>query len=278
MPAALILGTFQYLPAFDVFRLSLTDRLLLRPVSSFIGLDNYQRLFADERFWNSVWNTIYFVGVSVPVQMALALVLALGLARKMRGVGVFRTVFFLPVVASTVAVAVVWRWMYHPNIGILNYFLQLFELSPVRWLQDPTWAMPAVILLAVWSGVGYYMVIYLAGILDIPEDYYEAARLDGAQRWHLFRYITWPMLMPVTYLILILQMINSFQVFTSVYVMTGGGPVRSTEVVVFYLYQRAFESLEFGYASAISVVLFVFLVTLTVVQRLTIGARVNYER
>jgi ABC-type sugar transport system permease subunit len=122
------------------------------------------------------------------------------------------------------------------------------------------------------------MVIYLAGILDIPEDYYEAARLDGANRWHLFRFVTWPMLMPVTYLVLILQMINSFQVFTSVYVLTGGGPVRSTEVVVFYLYQRAFESLEFGYASAISVVLFAFLVTLTIVQRVTIGSRVSYDR
>jgi multiple sugar transport system permease protein len=155
LPALLILGTFQYLPAIEVFRLSLTDRLLLRPVANFIGFDNYTRMFADERFWNSVWNTVYFVGVSVPLQIALALLLAVVLARKFRGIGIFRTIFFLPVVASMVAVAVVWKWMYHPNIGIFNYFLNLVGASPVRWLQDPTWAMPSVILLAIWNGTGY---------------------------------------------------------------------------------------------------------------------------
>lgn len=278
LPAFLILGTFQFLPAFEVIRLSLTDRLLLRPEFSYIWFDNFLRLWNDSRFWNSVWNTFYFVGVSVPIQTGLALVFALALARAMRGVEILRTIFFLPVVASLVSVSIVWDWIYHPRIGLLNEVLSWFGVDPQRWLLDPVLAMPSIILLVIWSGVGYYMVIFLAGVLDVPGEYYEAARIDGANRWHLFRHVTWPLIGPVTYLVLVLQMINSFQVFTTVYVMTGGGPVRSTEVVVFYLYQRAFDSLEFGYASAISVALFVFLVTLTVVQQRVIGRRVNYDR
>ena len=278
LPAFAVLFTFQFLPAFEVIRLSLTDRLLLRPDSNFIGLDNFVRLWNDPRFWNSVRNTIYFVGVSVPIQTGLALVFAIALARRFRGVQFIRTVFFLPVVASLVAVSVVWDWIFHPRIGLLNEVLGWFGIPMQSWLQDPMLAMPSIILLVVWSGTGYYMVIYLAGVLDIPGEYYEAARIDGANRWQLFRNITWPMLAPVTYLILILQMINSFQVFTTVYVMTGGGPVRRTEVVVFYLYQRAFDSLEFGYASAISVALFAFLIILTIFQQQFIGRRVSYDR
>ncbi len=278
LPAAVILFAFQYLPAIDVFRLSLTDRLLLRPFSNFIGFDNYVRLWNDDRFWNSVWNTFYFVAGSVPLQIALALLLAMALASKIRALGFFRTTFFLPVVTSMVAVSVVWDWLYHPRIGLFNEIIKLFGGDPVAWLSSSQWAMPAIILLVVWKGTGYYMVIYLAGLMDIPHQYYEAAKIDGASGWAMFRRITWPLLAPTTYLILILQVINSFQVFSSVYVMTGGGPLRSTEVVVYYLYQRAFESLEFGYASAISVVMFLFLILLTVVQRVFIGSRVNYDR
>ncbi|HEX7004509.1 MAG TPA: sugar ABC transporter permease [Trueperaceae bacterium] len=278
LPAALILFTFQYLPAVDVFRISLTNRLLLRPYSDFIGLENYSRLISDERFWNSVWNTLYFVGGSVPLQTGLALLLAMALATKLKGMGFFRTTFFLPVVTSMVAVSVIWEWLYHPRIGLINEVIELFGGSAIPWLNSSEWAMPAIILLVVWKGTGYYMVIYLAGLMDIPDQYYEAAKIDGASGWSMFRHITWPLLAPTTYLILILQMINSFQVFSTVYVMTGGGPVGSTEVVVFYLFQRAFESLEFGYASAISVVMFLFLVILTVLQRVFIGSRVSYDR
>lgn len=278
LPAAAVLFTFQYLPAIDVFRISLTNRLLLRPFSDFIGLENYVRLVGDGRFWNSVWNTVYFVGASVPLQMGLALLLALGLATKLRGVGFFRTTYFLPVVTSMVAVSVVWDWLYHPRIGLINEVLKMFGGKAVPWLESADWAMPAIILLVVWKGTGYYMIIYLAGLMDIPNQYYEAARIDGASSWRLFRHVTWPLLAPTTYLILILQMINSFQVFSVVYVMTGGGPIGSTEVVVYYLFQRAFESLEFGYASAISVVMFLFLVLLTVIQRVFIGSRVSYDR
>lgn len=278
LPAALVLITFQYLPAADIFRLSLTDRLLLRPTSNFIGLENYDRLIADGRFWNSVWNTFYFVGASVPLQIALALALAIALAGKLRRLGFLRTIFFVPVAASLVGISVIWEWIYHPRLGVINNLLELIGVSGPNWLADSVWAMPAIILLVVWTGTGYYMVIYLAGVLDIPHTYYEAARLDGASRWQLFRHVTWPMLTPVTYLVVILQIINSFQVFTTVYVMTNGGPARATEVLVYYLYQRAFESLEFGYASAISVSLFLGLVVLTLIIRFTYGRTVSYER
>lgn len=278
LPAGLVLFTFQYLPAIDVFRISLTDRLLLRPFSNFIGFENYERLVSDERFWNAAWNTFYFVGASVPLQTGLALLLAMALATKLKGMGFFRTVFFLPVVTSMVAVSVVWDWLYHPRIGLINALIEMLGGSAVPWLESAQWAMPAIILLVVWKGTGYYMVIYLAGLMDIPNQYYEAARIDGANGWAIFRNITWPLLAPTTYLILILQVINSFQVFSVVYVMTGGGPIGSTEVVVYYLFQRAFESLEFGYASAISVVMFLFLVVLTILQRVFIGSRVVYDR
>src|SRR5690606_5267021 len=278
LPAAAILFTFQYLPAIDVFRISLTNRLLLRPTAKFIGFDNYVRLWNDGRFWNAGWNAFYFGAASVPFQRALALLFAMALATRMRGVGIFRTTFFLPVVTSMVAVSVVWEWLYHPSIGLFNEIIKLFGGTPIDWLSDQQWAMPAIILLIIWKGTGYYMVIYLAGLLDIPNEYYEAAKIDGASGWSMFRHITWPLLAPTTYLILVLQMINSFQVFSSVYVMTGGGPLRSTEVVVYYLFQRAFETLEFGYASAISVVMFVFLVIVTILQRVFVGSRVSYDR
>lgn len=278
LPAAFVLGTFQYFPAIDIFRLSLTDRLLLRRTSNYVGLENYDRLINDGRFLNSVWNTFYFVAGSIPLQTGLALLLAIALAGQLRRFGFFRTIFFLPVAASLVGVSVIWEWIYHPRVGALNSVLSAVGVSGPNWLADSTWAMPAIILLVVWTGTGYYMVIYLAGVMDIPHIYYEAARLDGANRWHLFRHVTWPMLAPVTYLVLILQVINSFQVFTTVYVMTGGGPARATEVLVYYLYQRAFESLEFGYASAISVALFLGLLTMTLIVRLTYGRTVQYER
>lgn len=278
LPAALVLATFQYYPAIDIFRLSLTDRLLLRPTSNFVGLENYERLINDQRFWNTVWNTFYFVAGSVPLQIGFALLLAIALAGQLKRLGFYRTIFFLPVAASLVGVSVIWEWIYHPRLGALNSVLNGLGILGPNWLADSTWAMPALIFLVVWTGTGYYMVIYLAGVMDIPNIYYEAARLDGANRWHLFRHVTWPMLTPVTYLVLILQVINSFQVFTTVYIMTGGGPARATEVLVYYLYQRAFESLEFGYASAISVVLFVGLLALTLIVRFTYGRTVSYER
>ncbi|MFP4643980.1 MAG: carbohydrate ABC transporter permease [Spirochaetales bacterium] len=278
LPAAFVLFTFQYLPALDVFQISLTDRLLLRPVSNFIGLENYERLLEDGRFWNAVWNTVYFVAASVPIQIVLAVLLALSVAGAVRYRAFFRTVFFLPVAGSLVALSVIWNWIYHPRLGALNSILGSIGVPRIDWLGDSMFAMPAIVILVTWTGTGYYMVIYLAGLLDIPNQYYDAAKIDGANSWQRFWRITRPLLTPTTYLVLVLQVINSFQVFTTVFVMTGGGPSRSTEVLVYYLYTRAFESTEFGYASAVSVVMFVSLLAMALLIRWLYGGRVVYDR
>ncbi len=309
LPAIIILFTFRIYPAIRLFLLSFRDTLLIRPVDQFIGLDNFVRLlFDDPRFWNSVGNTFVFVLISVPLQMGLALLIALGLKQKIKGLPFLRAGYFAPVVVSMVAVSVVWQWIYHPNLGLLNHMLAYLGVSPRQWLRNPysfmtplwlrlepviesiglnpanfAWinistAMFAVIAVVVWKGTGYYMVIYLAGLMDIPEVLYEAAEVDGASRWQKFKNITWPLLTPTTYLIIILQIINSFQVFSSIYVMTGGGPSRKTEVLVYYIYNRAFESLELGYASAVALFLFLLLLTLTAIQKFSLGSRVYYDR
>ncbi|MGM0420973.1 MAG: carbohydrate ABC transporter permease [Bacillota bacterium] len=308
-PAFIILFTFRIYPAIQLAWLSLRDTLLIRPFDNFIGLTNYSRmLFDDPRFWNALGNTLIFVLLSVPMQMALALLIALGLKRKVKGLAFLRAGYFAPVVVSMVAVAMVFQWLYHPNLGLFNYVIARFGFSPTNWLRNPhsfltpiwltikpwietigwdpaNWewlnvstSMFAVVFVAVWKGTGYYMVIYLAGLMDIPNQLYEAAEVDGANTWQKFKDITWPLLTPTTYLILILQVINSFQVFSSVYIMTGGGPSRKTEVIVYYIYNRAFESLEMGYASAISLFLFAFLLIMTAIQKFGIGGRVHYDR
>jgi len=309
LPAVIILFTFRIYPALQLFWLSFRDTLLIRPTDSFIGLDNFTRmLFEDPRFWNSVGNTFIFVLLSVPLQIFFALLIALGLKRKIKGLPLLRAGYFSPVVVSMVAVSVVWQWAYHPDIGLFNYVLASLGFEPMEWLMNPysllspiwfrlapiiealglnpanfEWlnistAMLSVVLLVVWKGTGYYMVIYLAGLMDIPDILYEAAEVDGASRWQKFKHITWPLLTPTTYMVIILQIINSFQVFSSIYIMTGGGPSRRTEVLVYYIYNRAFESMELGYASAIALFLFVMLLILTGIQKFTIGGRVHYDR
>jgi len=309
LPAFLILFTFRIYPALQLAWLSFRDTLLIRPFDNFIGLANYTRMFfEDPRFWNAIGNTFVFVLLSVPLQMGLALLIALGLKRKVKGLAFLRAGYFAPVVVSMVAVSMVWQWMYHPNLGLFNYFISMIGIEPTNWLRNPysfmtplwttirpwietiglnpaNWewinvstSMFAVVFVAVWKGTGYYMVIYLAGLMDIPNELYEAADVDGANSWQKFKDITWPLLTPTTYLILILQVINSFQVFSSVYIMTGGGPSRKTEVIVYYIYNRAFESLEMGYASAIALFLFSFLLIMTAIQKFVIGSRVHYDR
>ncbi len=309
LPAFAILFMFTLYPGIQLVRLSFRNTLLIRPTDMFIGLENFQRMFEDPRFWNSLGNTFIFVLLSVPLQMSIALLIALGLKVKVKGLAFLRAGYFSPVVVSMVAVSMVWQFLYNPNLGLFNHFISFFGMEPVNWLRTsssfltPIWtsvfrpiieslgwsttnwewinistAMLAIVFLAVWKGTGYYMVIYLAGLMDIPEELYEAANVDGATTWQKFTKITWPLLSPTTYLILVLQMINSFQVFSSVYIMTGGGPSRKTEVIVFYIYNRAFESLEMGYASAIALFLFLFLLVLTIFQRKVVGSRVHYDR
>jgi multiple sugar transport system permease protein len=247
---------------FDVYAVADPDRL------RFVGLANYAALVHDERFWIALRNTLYFVLVGGPLSVAVSLGAALLLeSRLTRWKGVFRTVYFLPVVTTLVAVAIVWRYLYHPRGGLLNHVLGLVGVGPIDWLGDPRWAMPALILLALWKNFGFNMLIFVAGLQAIPERLYEAARLDGASSWQQLRRVTLPMLAPTFAFVGVLTMIGYFQLFAEPYVMTQGGPASSTLSVVLLMYEEGFRWWNMGYGAAIAFVLFAIILGATLVQR-----------
>lgn len=221
----------------------------------------------DRRFWSSLWNTFYFVGLSVPLTIAIALLLALALNRPLRGIAFYRAAYFMPIISGAVAVALVWRWMFNPTIGPINQLLGWLGVSGPAWLNSKAWAMPALIITDVWSNLGFFMVIFLAGLQAIPHHFYEVAEIDGANAWNKFWHVTLPLLSPTTFLNTILALIAAFQVFTLPYIMTSGGPAGSTRVLVFYMYERAFSTpFRMGYGSAIAWIVFIILFALTAVQ------------
>jgi len=233
----------------------------------FIGLDNFRRMLTDDGVRIAIVNTVYYTLGNVPLTMLASLGLALLLNRKMKGVKFFRAAFFFPFITSLVAVAVVWNMLLHPTMGPVNNILRgIGIVEPPRWTASTTWAMPAVIIASVWRGMGYYMVLYLAGLQAIPRTLYEAAQVDGATKWKQFIHVTLPMLRPTTFFVTIMLTISSFRVFDLIQVMTGGGPGRSTNVLVFQIYNEAFVRFNFGYASALALVLFVLVLAVTVVQ------------
>ena len=237
--------------------------LIGRP--SFIALGNYRAVAGDPLFWKVLLNTAYYAGGTVPLVVVLSLALALALNGPVRGRVVFRTLYFMPVVSSTVAVAMVWRWIYAP-FGVLNALLTRLGLPPVPWLVSPTWAMPAVIGMSVWQNLGYSMVVFLAGLQGIPRHLYDAAAVDGATGWRRFWHITLPLLSPTTFFVLVMALISSFQVFGQVYMLTAGGPAYATSTIVYYIYEKAFLSLHMGYASALAWVLLAIIFVLTLAQ------------
>ena len=254
-PALLILFLTLLLPAALTIGMSLTNVSFLRP-TSYVGFANYLKLVTDDHFRQAMGNTIYYtVGVTFPT-MLVGLLAAVALNRKIPGRIAFRTIFYLPVLTSLIAAAVVWMLIYEPYAGLLNGVLALVGLPPQPWLQSPDLAMTALIVMAIWRDFGTAMIIYLAGLQDIPNDLYEAARLDGARGWDIFRRITVPMLSSVTFYLMIITIVQTFQIFGAIYVMTGGGPLGSTSTVVFQMYQTAFSYADFGYAAAMSTVLF----------------------
>ncbi len=236
---------------------------LLAPARPFVGLDNYQELARDGDFLRALRNTAVYV-LFVPVGMVLALGLALFVDRRMPGVNLLRTVFFLPYITSFVAISLVWRWMFQPDVGLLNHLLTRVGIPAQPWLSSPATALPSLMLMSVWMYAGYMMVLFLAGLQSIPASLYESARIDGAGAWQRFRHITLPLLRPTALFVLVTMVIFMFQVFTAVYVMTEGGPLHATDVIVYHIYRNAWEYLRMGYASAMAWVLFaiVFLVTL----------------
>ncbi|WP_129337910.1 carbohydrate ABC transporter permease [Cellulomonas endophytica] len=233
----------------------------------FTGLTNLQRLVGDENFRVALGNTVYYTVGHVPLTMAASLGLALALNRKIRGLAFFRTAAFFPYITSIVAVAVVWNMLYNPTRGPINQLLTTIGISdPPGWTSDPTWAMPAVILTGVWKDMGYYMILFLAGLQTIPPELYEAAKTDGANAWQRFRNVTLPCLRPTTFFVLIMLTIGSFKVFDLIVVMTNGGPGRSTLVLSQLIYREGIVNGQFGYSSAVALALFVLVLVITLLQ------------
>jgi multiple sugar transport system permease protein len=265
-PTLLIFSVFILFPVFFSFYLSFQKWNMFSGKTTFIGLDNYIKMFSSAEFWQVLKNTAVYTFGTIPLNMAISLAIAYWLNKKIIGKKFLRTAFFAPVVISPVAAAVIWRWLYDPNFGLINYGMSFFGINAVNWLNDPNAAMFALIVMGVWKTFGINMVLFSAGLQAIPENYYEAAQIDGAGPWAKFWNITVPMLSPTTFFILIMSMISSFQVFDIVYVLTSGGPLGATKVLVFYVYEYAFKFFEMGYASAVSYILFAILFVLTMIQ------------
>ena len=280
LPSLVIFIAFTFFPAIYSVVVSLF-RWNLPAKAAFIGFENYRYLFTDPLeapiFWNSILHTFYFA-LGVPINLFVSLMIALLLNRKMPGIGIFRTAFFLPAITSVTAISVVWMWLYSPaQYGLFNSFLIKLGLPIQLWLRSPVLAMPCLILMGVWSGMGYNIIIFLAGLQSIPRTFYEAAQIDGANKVKLFTFITWPLLGPTLFYVLSVGMINSLKAFTEIDVMTQGGPLNATTTMAYYLYQNAFQNFQLGQASAIAVLLFVMLLGLTWVQFRFIDRGIFYE-
>jgi multiple sugar transport system permease protein len=256
--------------------ISFTDWDVLQP-PQWVGLSNYVRLFTTPLNWQVFGNTLYYTAVIVPVGAALALGLALALNRGLRGIVILRGLYFLPVISSTVAVSLVWSWLYNQQFGLINYLLSLVGITGPAWLADTRTAMPAVIIMSIWKGLGYNMVIFLAGLQGIPQELYEAARIDGAGAWARFRYVTLPLVSPTTFFVVVLSTVAAFQVFDQTYVMTDGGPAYSTTTLALFIYQNAFQWFHMGYAAALSYVLFAAVAVVTLLQFRAQGRFVFYR-
>jgi multiple sugar transport system permease protein len=274
-PALMVLTIFFFLPVLAAFVMSLTDFDLYALTDldnlRFVGFANYSALLSEPLFWKSLGNTFYFVLLGVPLSLTMSLGAAMLVnSRVARFSSFFRTVYFAPVVTTLVAVAVVWRYILHTRYGFLNYMLSWLGIDGIDWQGDPQWAMPSIVLLAVWKNFGYNMIILLAALQGIPEDLYEAGRIDGANGWQLFRHVTLPSLTPVLTLVSILTMTGYFQLFAEPYVMTEGGPLQSTLSVLYFMFEEGFKWWSLGRASAVAFLLFVLMFAITLLQlRLT---------
>lgn len=300
LPALVISITFRVLPILLSVRMSFYDWGMAGP-RAFVGLGNYLAVLKDPIFYQSLLNTGWYVIFEVPLTIILSLGIALLLNQKIRGLGFYRTVYYLPVVTSIVAVSVVWRWLLHPDRGVLNYLLSLLGISGIRWLQDPrgifqlllgsrgenlpyllrgpSIALSGLVLMGIWKALGYNTIIFLAGLQNIPKTYYEVARIDGASGWQMFRRITLPLLSPTTYYVLIMSFIAAFETFAQVWIMTGpppGGPLSTTKVVMYYFYENSFELWRLGYGASVAFIAFLIILVLTILQRVFLERRVHY--
>lgn len=257
--------TFTLIPVIVCFVFAFCEWDMSSPMK-FVGFKNFIELFKDKDFWYFLYNTVFFM-LAVPLGMALSLIMALLLNQKLKGMVVFRTAYFLPVVSSLIAVAMVWRWIFNSDYGLLNYFLLKIGFNSIpNWLNSTFWARPAIIIMSVWQGAGYNMLLYLAALQGIPDSLYEAASIDGAGSWEKFWYVTWPMLSFVNFFIVTMSIIGGFQAFGVQYIMTQGGPLNSTMTIVYYIYKNAFEWFKMGYASSIAWFLFILMFGITYIN------------
>lgn len=275
-PTLLVLSAFVFFPVVFSFYLSFHKWNMFSASQEFVGLGNYASIVENPEFWSVLQNTVFYTLGTVPLNMAVSLGIAFFLNKRLAGKKLLRTMFFAPVVMSSVAAAVIWRWVYEPSFGLLNYVLAWFGIPAVNWLNDPTSAMFALIVMGVWKTFGFNMVLFSAGLQGIPDHYYEAAQIDGAGKWRQFWNITVPLLSPTTFFVLVMSVIGSFQVFDTVYVLTSGGPLGSTKVLVFYLYEQAFKFFDMGYASAVAYLLFAIVFILTMLQMKYLRGSVHY--
>lgn len=264
-PNMLVFTVFLFVPMVFAIYMSLNEWSLIE-APTFIGLGNYVAMAQDPQFWQSLWNTLLYTAGTVPTSIVIGLVVAIGLNRKLPARGLLRSIFFVPVVISMVAVALVGAWIFDDSYGVINNGLTALGFDPVPWLSSQRWAMVTLVVATLWVRIGFNMVVYLAALQGIPPEVYEAAQIDGATGWNRFWNITRPLLGPTTFLLVILNVIYSIHIFDLIYVMTAGGPGFSTTVLVMYVYQAAFENLQMGYASAMGVVLFALLLAFTAFQ------------
>jgi multiple sugar transport system permease protein len=282
-PAIILLIVFLVIPFLMAFGLAFTDqRLVPNPnlPTQFVGLRNFVRLVQDEAFLRGLLNNFYFVAVVVPVQTSLALLLAVLVNQKLKGMNAFRTIYFAPVVTSMVVVAIVWAFLYNPGQGLINAFIQTISfgrLGPYNWLLDTKLVFPAIMLLSIWQGVGFQMVIYLAGLQEIPQDLYEAAEVDGANKLQQFFFITFPQLRNTTIFVILATTILAFKLFDQVKVMTNGGPQNASMTTMLYIIELGWRQLKVGYASAISIVFFLIVLGISLLQRRFLREEIELE-
>jgi ABC-type sugar transport system permease subunit len=277
LPSAIILGVFVHFSLFYNIYISLTNWNFISATKKLVGFANYEKFFTSGVFGTVLWNTTFYSASTVTGALGLGLLLALLLNRQIHGRGLLRTILFSPYVMTLSAVALLWSWLYEPRFGLVNIFLGWLGISGPNWLRSTTWAMPALIIMNIWRTLGYNMVIYLSGLQAIPEEVTEAAKIDGANAWQVFRHITLPLLSPTTFFLVVVGIIASFKVFTAVAVMTSGGPLDTTQVFTYTIYQQAFNFFKAGYAAAIATIFFVLVLILTVVQFRLQRHWVHYE-
>ncbi len=293
LPSFIIILAFRVFPLIFSIFVSLHD-WGIEGIRRFKGFENFIVLFKDAEFWHSLVNTFYYVAGVVPVQIIAGLIFAILLSQKIKGVTFFRTIYYLPMVTSIVAIAVIWKWLFNPHRGVINYILSLISFSPLKWLEEPesifkiffsknipgpSLALFSLMLVGIWQHTGFNIIVYLAGLKNIPNTYYEAARIDGAGPIKQFFSITLPLLGPTTFYLLIVNTIGSYNIFAPIWVMTSppGGPLGTTRTVMYYFYEQSFEFWNLGYGSAIAIISFTLILILTMIQRKVLESRIFYE-